>query len=106
MVSVAVGQTIMQPGRSIEAASRGAGCIQPVQPCVCHPAAERAERFPCPDDCARCGNAQRIRSGLGEAMLRRTGSVWTGTPLLPKRSGEIERCTAIRVLTTRSILSE
>ena len=33
----------MQPGRSIEAAPRGAGCIQQVQPCVCHPVAERAE---------------------------------------------------------------
>ena len=73
----------MQPGRSIEAAPRGAGCIQQVQPCVCHPVAERAECSPCPDDCARCGNAQRIRSGLGEAMLRRTGSVWTSTTLLP-----------------------
>jgi len=59
----------MQPGRSIEAAPRGAGCIQQVQPCVCHPVAERAECSPCPDDCARCGNAQRIRSGLGEAIV-------------------------------------
>jgi hypothetical protein len=26
---------------------------------VCHPAAERAECFPCPDDCARCGTTQQ-----------------------------------------------
>ena len=70
----------MQTGRSHEACRRSLSALSPPRvAAVCNRLGEREAGFVSPDERARSGNAQRIRLERDEVIVRRTGSVLTGT---------------------------